>query len=1129
MRNAFPWFGRAGSLTLILTQLLACSSSQETQTTGDEHGGTQTPEAGPITNPTTEANDSTSSVSKTSTSHDGATESTSVHAPTSPAPSSSDDPASTTSTEPRTSVDTQDATDCDGCLVDGQCWPAGALERGNLCAACRPELSTTSASPVDGAPACDDGDPCTTNDACSSGQCVGTAKVCDDGVGCNGTETCSTQTGACIAGTSTCDTGVCNLETDQCVVACPNGCLVDGVCYNAGEQSSASLGCLVCDPAQSATSLIAAAGEPCSIAPDYCVLGGVCSNEGTCEPQYRPEGTPCGTGDNSANNTNDDPWAQGYSSGPWGDAGARLDTCAVSTCNADGQCVTEFAEEGLLCGDFRLRCHDWNHCDGAGGCVLGDPQPLGSVCGIGVCVGDAERPECACPEGMEGEFGACRDINECALNLATCDRAPEACVNDWGSYHCECPSPFTGDGQGKSGCQCDRDDYSPLCKPWSFVASAYLSACGISDGALFCWGENTESELGLGDELSRAVPTRVGTANDWEFVAKGYDHTCGIRAGALYCWGEAGLGQLGHNGNGLTPERVGTNADWIAVAAGIASTCGLRGDGELYCWGWNSYGQVGVGTETTYYSSPQRVTSFNGFTAVKMSLTRACALRAGSLFCWGEAYLSELVDRRSPDVVPGVTDFTDFDLDTSGGCAVQGSGALQCWENELAPGVVPGRDDWATISTAFNHYCGLTQSGAAYCWGVGVYGELGAGALVATTDTPVAVDGFSSWTQIEAGQQTTYGIHEGALYAWGANDTGSRGTGITIGRVGTASDWTSVSTSLSFSCGIRAPGELYCWGSVPPGTTPSGPVRIGSADDWTKVVVGWGHACGIRAPGDLYCFGSNDYGQLGDGTKTDSPEPVRVGANSDWTEVTVSVQTATGYTCGIASLGQLSCWGANGSGQLGDGSTTARTAPTNVGGLEWTEISAGADVTCGVRAGGLYCWGDASSGKIGTGASSGTRTTPRLVDSGPGWGKVAMGFSHGCAIDADTPYCWGSSPFGALGLGTLPLTPQTPAPVASAETFVAIGAGTFFTCGLNDGGALSCWGQNAYGQLLHDDFANQWSPVPAATDLNWDVLSTGNYHACGLSNGNVYCWGENDRDVLGTGEGFTPTLVANEL
>src|SRR5690606_18770979 len=95
--------------------------------------------------------------------------------------------------------------------------------------------------------------------------------------------------------------------------------------------------------------------------------------------------------------------------------------------------------------------------------------------------------------------GDCVDIDECTRELDACDGAPDACVNEMGSFRCECPEPFVGDGQGHSGCRCERPDYSPLCAPWSFVSTSNLSTCAISAGALFCWGANDEGQLGTGD------------------------------------------------------------------------------------------------------------------------------------------------------------------------------------------------------------------------------------------------------------------------------------------------------------------------------------------------------------------------------------------------------------------------------------------------------------------------------------------------------------------------------------------------------------------------------------------------------------------------------------------------------
>ena len=130
-----------------------------------------------------------------------------------------------------------------------------------------------------------------------------------------------------------------------------------------------------------------------------------------------------------------------------------------------------------------------------------------------------------------------------------------------------------------------------------------------------------------------------------------------------------------------------------------------------------------------------------------------------------------------------------------------------------------------------------------------------------------------------------------------------------------------------------------------------------SAANASAVAAGGHHTCAVTTAGGVKCWGFNSHGQLGDGTTTDRTTPVDV---VGLTSGVAAVVAGWWHTCAVTTAGGLQCWGYNGYGQLGDGTTTDRTTPVDVVGLTSgvAAVAAGFFHTCAVTmAGGLKCWG----------------------------------------------------------------------------------------------------------------------------------------------------------------------------
>jgi len=248
----------------------------------------------------------------------------------------------------------------------------------------------------------------------------------------------------------------------------------------------------------------------------------------------------------------------------------------------------------------------------------------------------------------------------------------------------------------------------------------------------------------------------------------------------------------------------------------------------------------------------------------------------------------------------------------------------------------------------------------------------------------------------------------------------------------------------------------------------------------------------------------------------------------------VAIAPGGAHTCALAGDGTASCWGGNDRGQLGDGTTMRRAAPTPVsGGLRFAGISAGLGHTCAVTpSGAAYCWGRNDRGQLGDGTRAIHAAPTRVAGAGP-FRTVGAGASHTCALArGGEAYCWGSDAFGQLGAGANPGTGLRPVRVAApAARFLALAVGWNHTCALTTRRYVGCWGQNSAGQLGDGSVADRAVPEPVAGDRRYDAIAAGAVHSCAVAagTGELFCWGKNDYGQLGTGDAADqprPTLVA---
>jgi alpha-tubulin suppressor-like RCC1 family protein len=277
---------------------------------------------------------------------------------------------------------------------------------------------------------------------------------------------------------------------------------------------------------------------------------------------------------------------------------------------------------------------------------------------------------------------------------------------------------------------------------------------------------------------------------------------------------------------------------------------------------------------------------------------------------------------------------------------------------------------WNSLSVGLHNLCGVDVTGAAWCLGQNPTGQLGNGTTVASTTSAVRVAGGLAFVGVSVGGHSCGITIDGSAWCWGQGDNGQLGNDSNISstvpvQVAGALTFRSLSAGLLHTCGISSDGRAWCWGSnelaefgdskfpvVHKPLVMAGEVRF------ETVGAGYTHTCALATGGAAYCWGQNEVGQLGDGTHHDHRTPVRVPGGQRFVSLVTGI--TGGYNCGLTAEGSAWCWGLNNYGQLGNGSKSdSSSRPVAVsGGLKFVSISAGRFHACGVTGDdAVWCWG----------------------------------------------------------------------------------------------------------------------------------------------------------------------------
>jgi len=607
------------------------------------------------------------------------------------------------------------------------------------------------------------------------------------------------------------------------------------------------------------------------------------------------------------------------------------------------------------------------------------------------------------------------------------------------------------------------------------VEATYGRTCAVlQDGHVMCWGYRDHRGFPGVHTLERRVPELVAGIDRVMTVSVG-DGAYALRDdGSVYYWPDYASVEV-------APDRIDSLSDIVAIGPSLDGTCTLDAlgivrcryegprwtemalpgpatalgescavvAGVAYCWGFSQ--------SSLTYTRPRAILGTEDVTYASGDEKCGHAMSADHrVWNWGNGPFcriwnwSDTSEREPAALVEGL--LADH---VSASCAwTDGVAEIWCWGPGADGALGDGREPYSNrpipvadvepggqLTMSLGHAC--TAGGSSVeCWGTSVLGEVGAPRLGVYVD-PQRVP-LGAVREVAADILNTCAVTEpGSLWCFGLEIAGEGLLPLTWSPVPQEIPLRDRALSVAMGsgnwCVALADGSVDCWGwrarrgasewISAPGESVLGP---GKAE---RVVVGLGTVCGIDSVGTLTCVGENRSGDLGLGGPTPIsatppmvvPDVVDASIGPGW-GISSLLRSSRRSSCLVRSGGELSCWGYNGLGQIGDGTYDDRAAPTPVTSLGPVQmVDVGSTHTCAIDvAGGAWCWGDNKDGQLGDGSNAESAIPVRVLLDEPAV-QISAGYEASCArVASGRVYCWGTDVYSMIGRSDPPPVIERP-------------------------------------------------------------------------------------------------------